>query len=107
MTDAEMEELQRQLAATRAEYAEEEREAAEEEARDYAIGKYELYLSKDEQRVVHELAERMHLGPNAVLHGWIRAGIERETDTSGELGEALEAAKRDLERVERLARRAS
>lgn len=87
--------------------AEEEREAMEAEVREYQTGRYAVRLTPDEQRLVHEMAARAHVGPTVLLHQWISERIDRETDTSGELGDALEAIRRDLERAERLSRRAS
>lgn len=116
MTAEQLQELDRHLAVTAAMFADEEREAAEEEireaARDEALREaaskvFSVRLPPSIHQAVKEVAAREHVGPTTLLRQWVTERVERETDTTGDVEDALTTLRQDVERVARLYRRAS
>jgi len=101
-------EIDRLLDPVRAEYEQEEREAAEEEIRerderDAASLVFSVRLPREMYNAVREAAERAHLTPSALIRQWVS---ERITSGDGpdDLDDAVASLRRDVERVARLAR---
>lgn len=94
-TDAEIDEA---LAATAAEYAEEDRAAAAEEAREAVNSRvFSVRLSPSVYDAVRDAAERAHLTPSALIRQWVS---ERVEDTEhADLASTIAALRRDVERL--------
>ncbi len=96
-------EIDQQLAATAAEYVDEERAAAEEEAREAtASAVFSVRLAPATHEAVRAAAARAHLTPSALIRQWVTERVE-ETDDS-DLTTAVAALRRDVERVAGLVR---
>ncbi|MGH3495076.1 MAG: hypothetical protein ACRDQ1_17835 [Sciscionella sp.] len=101
------EQLNRRSAELAAEYAEEERAAAEEEIRerderDRKSSVYSVRLPPTVYEAVRELAEQRHLTPSALVRQWIS---ERVDDPGGDdLTAAVADLRRNVERVAKLSR---
>ena len=90
------------LSNTAAEYLEEERDAAQEEARE-ASAVFSVRLPADTYDAVRAAADRAHLTPSALIRQWV---AERIADASGgDLAAAVAALRRDIDRVADLAHR--
>jgi predicted transcriptional regulator len=94
-TDAEIDQA---LADAAAEYAQEDRAAAAEEAREAVNSRvFSVRLSPDVYDAVREAAERAHLTPSALIRQWVS---ERVEDTGhNDLASAVAALRRDVERL--------
>jgi predicted transcriptional regulator len=94
-TDAEIDQA---LAVTAAEYDEEDRAAAAEEARAAANSRvFSVRLPPDVYEAVREAAERTHLTPSALIRQWVS---ERVENTGGnDLASTVAALRRDVERL--------
>jgi predicted transcriptional regulator len=98
-TDAEIEQA---LAATAAEYADEDRAAAAEEAREAANSRvFSVRLSPDVYEAVREAAERTHLTPSALIRQWVSERVENTGQD--DLATTVAALRRDVERLAELA----
>ncbi len=94
-------EIDQQLAATAAEYVDEERAAAEErEATASAV--FSVRLAPTTHEAVRAAAARAHLTPSALIRQWVTERVQ-ETDDS-DLATAVAALRRDVERVADLVR---
>lgn len=98
-TDAE---IDQELAATAAEYADEDRAAAAEEAREAANSRvFSVRLSPSVYDAVRDTAERAHLTPSALIRQWVS---ERVEDTeNNDLASTIAALRRDVDRLAELA----
>jgi predicted HicB family RNase H-like nuclease len=95
--------IDRQLAATAAEYVDEERAAAEEEAREAtASAVFSVRLAPTTHDAVRAAAARAHLTPSALIRQWVTERVQDTDDT--DLTTAVAALRRDVERVARLVR---
>ncbi len=91
-------EIDQQLAATAAEYIDEERAAALEEAREAtASAVFSVRLAPATHEAVKAAAARAHLTPSALIRQWVTERVQ-ETDDS-DLTTAVAALRRDVERV--------
>lgn len=99
-TEAEIDE---RLAATAAEYTDEEAAAAEDEAREAATSAvFSVRLAPDTYKAVRDAAAQAHLTPSALIRQWVS---ERVVETGElELATAVAALRRDVERVAGLVR---
>jgi len=96
-------ELDQQLAATAAEYVDEEQAAAEEEAREAtASAVFSVRLAPATHEAVRAAAARAHLTPSALIRQWVTERVEEPGDT--DLNTALASLRRDVERVASLVR---
>jgi len=100
-------EHRRRLAEIAAKYADEEREAAEEEIRerderDRASSVYSVRLPPATYDAVREAAERAHLTPSALIRQWVSERVSAHDD--GDLAAAVASLRRDVERLAKLAR---
>ena len=102
MTERSEAEIEGMLAATGAEYADEERDAAAEETRDAANSAvFSVRLSPTVYDAVRQAATRAHLTPSALIRQWVS---ERVEDTGqSDLATAVAALRRDVERLADLA----
>lgn len=102
MTKRSEAEIERMLDATAAEYVDEERAAAAEEAREAAHSKvFSVRLSSEVYDAVRVAAERAHLTPSALIRQWVS---ERAEDTEQtDLAATVAALRRDVERLARFA----
>lgn len=106
------EELRRKLAESAAEYADEERAAAEEEIRereerDRASLVYSVRLPREVYDAVRALAEQQHLTPSALIRQWVSERVDQAQPTEkndGDLTDAVATLRRDVERLARLTR---
>jgi len=89
------------LSSTAAEYLEEERAAAQEEARE-ASAVFSVRLPADTYDAVRAAADRAHLTPSALIRQWV---AERIDAGGGDLAAAVAALRRDIDRVADLAQR--
>ncbi len=90
--------VDQQLAATAAEYVDEERAVAEEEAREAtASAVFSVRLAPATHDAVRAAAARAHLTPSALIRQWVTERVQ-ETDNS-DLTTAVAALRRDVERV--------
>lgn len=98
-TDAE---IDQELAVTAAEYADEDRAAAAEEAREAANSRvFSVRLSPSVYDAVRDTAERAHLTPSALIRQWVS---ERVEDTeNNDLASTIAALRRDVDRLAELA----
>lgn len=105
MTPRSEAEINRRLAETAAEYAEEEHAAAAEEAREAASSAvFSVRLSPAVYDAVRQAAERAHLTPSALIRQWVS---ERVDDTEqDDLATAVATLRRDVDRLAELARSA-
>jgi predicted transcriptional regulator len=95
-------EIDRKLAGTAAEYAEEDRAAAAEEARDAANSRvFSVRLSPSVYEAVRDAAERTHLTPSALIRQWVSE--RAESTGQDDLASTVAALRRDVERLARLA----
>lgn len=102
------EQLNRRSAELAAEYAEEERLAAEEEIRerderDRKSSVYSVRLPPAVYDAVRVLAEQQHLTPSALIRQWISERVD-EPGEAGDLTAAVAELRRTVERVAKLAR---
>ncbi len=96
-------EIDKQLAATAAEYLDEERAAAEEDAREAkASAVFSVRLAPATHEAVRAAAARMHLTPSALIRQWVTERVQEAEDT--DLSAAVGALRRDVERVAGLVR---
>lgn len=100
-------EHRRRLAEIAAEYADEERQAAEEEIRerderDRASSVYSVRLSPAVYDAVREAAEHAHLTPSALIRQWVSERVSVQDE--GDLADAVASLRRDVERLAKLAR---
>lgn len=95
-------EVDRALAATAAEYVDEDRAAAAEETRDAASSAvFSVRLPPTVYDAVRQAAARAHLTPSALIRQWVS---ERVEDTGqDDLATAVAALRRDVERLAELA----
>ncbi len=103
-------ELNRRIDEVRAEFADEEREAAEEEVRerderDAASSVFSVRLSRPMYDAVREAAERAHLTPSALIRQWVSERVSTG-DEPGDLSNAVAALRLDVERLAKLAKSA-
>lgn len=95
--------IDRELAEVAAEYAEEDRAAAAEEARDAANSRvFSVRLSPTVYEAVREAAERIHLSPSALIRQWVSERVEDKGQD--DLASTIAALRRDVERLAKLAR---
>lgn len=88
--------------AVAVEYADEERAAAEEEARAAAASKvFSVRLPPDIYDAVRAAADDVHLTPSALIRQWVTERVEAHGE--GDLQGMIAALRRDVERLERLA----
>ena len=96
-------EIDQLLAATAAEYVDEERSAAEEESREAAASSvFSVRLSPATHEAVRTAAARAHLTPSALIRQWVTERVEEAG--SADLATAVAALRRDVERVADLVR---
>jgi predicted transcriptional regulator len=97
-------EINRLLASTAAEYADEERAAAEEESpAATASTVFSVRLQPAVYEAVKTAAGRAHLTPSALIRQWVIERVEaREEET--DLASAVATLRRDVERVAALVR---
>ncbi len=96
-------EIDQQLAATAAEYVDEEQAAAEEEARETtASAVFSVRLAPATHDAVRAAAARAHLTPSALIPQWVTERVEETGDS--DLTTAVAALRRDVERVAGLVR---
>ncbi len=97
-------EINRLLASTAAEYADEEREAAEEESHvATASTVFSVRLNPAVYEAVKTAAGRAHLTPSALIRQWVTERVEAK-DEDTELASAVATLRRDVERVAALVR---
>ncbi len=94
-------ELERHLAERRAEYADEEREAAEYEMFQARAGIVDVTLPKDVYAAVRDIATKQKTTPHALLRDW---AIERlaAVDAAEDAAAVVADLRRDVERVARM-----
>ncbi len=103
MTTRTESEIDQQLAATAAEYVDEERGAAEEEAREASASTvFSVRLAPDTYEAVRAAAARTHLTPSALIRQWVTERVQETEDS--DLTTAVAALRRDVERVAGLVR---
>ncbi len=103
MTTRTESEIDQQLAATAAEYVDEERAAAEEEAREAtASAVFSVRLAPATYEAVRAAATRTHLTPSALIRQWVTERVQETADS--DLTTAVAALRRDVERVAGLVR---
>ncbi len=91
-------EVDRLLAATAAEYVDEEQAAAEEESREAgASAVFSVRLPPATYDAVRAASARAHLTPSALIRQWVTERLEETS--SGDLATAVAALRRDVERV--------
>lgn len=95
-------------AKVRADHADEERAAAEEEIRerderDRKSSVYSVRLPAEVYEAVRELAERQHLTPSALIRQWVSERVQ-PADSNDDLSTAVANLRRDVERLAKLAR---
>lgn len=100
--------LNARSAKLHAEYAEEERLAAEEEVRerderDRKSSVYSVRLPPAVYEAVRVLAEAQHLTPSALIRQWISERVDEPADAD-DLTAAVAELRRNVERVANLAR---
>jgi predicted HicB family RNase H-like nuclease len=102
MTERTDTDIDQALAATAAEYAEEDRAAAAEEARATLNSRvFSVRLSPSVYDAVRDAAERAHLSPSALIRQWVS---ERVDDTERhDLASTIAALRRDVERLAQFA----
>lgn len=102
MTKRSENEVDRVLAATAAEYVDEERDAAAEETREAANSAvFSVRLPPAVHDAVRQVAARAHLTPSALIRQWVS---ERVEDTGqNDLATAVATLRRDVERLADLA----
>lgn len=94
--------LAEDLRRDRAAWADEEREAAEEEVLMARVGVLDVMLGPDLYNVVREQALREHTSPHALVTRWV---AERVADRAADDPEtAVADLRRDVERVAKLMR---
>ncbi len=92
-------EINRLLAATTAEYADEERAAAEEESHAATASTvFSVRLQPAVYEAVKSAAARAHLTPSALIRRWVTERVEATTDED-DLVTAVATLRRDVERV--------
>ncbi|MGH4001027.1 MAG: hypothetical protein ACRDTJ_26600 [Pseudonocardiaceae bacterium] len=97
-------EINRLLAPTAAEYADEERAAAEEESHaTTASTVFSVRLHPAVYEAVKAAADRAHLTPSALIRKWVTERVEA-TDEENDLASAVATLRRDVERVAALVR---
>jgi predicted transcriptional regulator len=91
------------LEAAGAEYAEEDRAAAADEAREaVASAVFSVRLSPEVYEAVRQAATRAHLTPSALIRQWVS---ERVEDTGeNDLASAVATLRREVERLAKLAK---
>lgn len=103
MTTRSEAEIDQQLAATAAEYVDDEQAAAEEEAREAtASAVFSVRLTPITYDAVRAAAVRAHLTPSALIRQWVTERVQDTDDT--DLTTAVAALRRDVERVADLVR---
>ena len=103
MKDYSQARIDKMLEATGNEYADEDRAAAAEEAREAANSKvFSVRLSPAVYAAVRDAAERAHLTPSALIRQWVSDRAEETQQT--DLASTIAALRRDVERLERLNR---
>lgn len=101
MTERTEADIDRILAAAAAEYADEERAAAEEEAREATAARvFSVRLPADIYQAVRAAAADAHLTPSALIRQWVSERAEHADDE--DLGQTIAALRRDVERLARL-----
>lgn len=91
-------EIDRVIAPVVAEYADEDRHAAEEEAREQAASSvFSVRLSPATYRAVQEAAARAHLTPSALIRQWVTERVDESR--GGDLASAVASLRRDIERL--------
>ena len=102
MTERSEAEIDRILAATAEEYADEDRAAAAEEEREAANSRvFSVRLPADVHEAVRQAARQARSTPSALIRQWVS---ERVADTEqNDLATAVSALRRDVERLARLA----
>jgi hypothetical protein len=102
MTERSEVEIDRMLAATAAEYADQERDAGVDETRDAVNSAvFSVRLPPTTYNAVRQAAARAHLTPSALIRQWVS---ERVEDTGkSDLATAVAALRRDVERLADLA----
>lgn len=105
MTQASEAQINRRLAETAAEYAEEDRAAAAEEAREASSSPvFSVRLSPATYDAVRQAAERAHLTPSALIRQWVSERVENAGHD--DLASAVATLRRDLDRLADLAQSA-
>ncbi len=96
-------EIDQQLAATAAEYVDEERAAAEEEAREATVSAvFSVRLAPATHEAVRAAAARAQLTPSALIRQWVTERVQEIDDS--DLTTAVAALRRDVERLAGLVR---
>jgi len=95
-------EIDQQLAATAAEYVDEEQAAAEEARETTASAVFSVRLAPATHDAVRAAAARAHLTPSALIRQWVTERVEETGDS--DLTTAVAALRRDVERVAGLVR---
>jgi predicted HicB family RNase H-like nuclease len=99
-------EINRLLAATAAEYADEERAAAEEESQTATASTvFSVRLQPAVYEAVKAAAGRAHLTPSALIRQWVTERVEATAEET-DLATAVATLRRDVERVAALVRSA-
>ena len=102
MTDRTDAEIDQTLAATAAEYSEEDRTAAAEEAQEAAHSRvFSVRLSPSVYDAVRDAAERAHTTPSALIRRWVSERVEDSGDD--DLTSTIAALRRDVERLAQFA----
>ncbi|MGH4015529.1 MAG: hypothetical protein ACRDSL_16725 [Pseudonocardiaceae bacterium] len=97
-------EINRLLASTAAEYADEERAAAEEESPTATASTvYSVRLPPAVYEAVKTAASRAHLTPSALIRQWVTERVETTAEQT-DLATAVATLRRDVERVASLVR---
>ncbi len=97
-------EINQLLAATAAEYADEERAAAEEESHAATAAMvFSVRLQPAVYEAVKAAAGRAHLTPSALIRQWVTERVEA-TEEENDLASAVATLRRDVERVAALVR---
>lgn len=97
-------EINRLLAATAAEYADEERAAAEEESQTATASTvFSVRLQPAVYEAVKIAAGRAHLTPSALIRQWVTERVEA-TDHDNDLDTAVATLRRNVERLASLVR---
>jgi hypothetical protein len=105
MTKRTKAEIDRMLEATAAEYADEEREAANDESRSAAASSvFSVRLPPATYEAVRDAAARVHLTPSALIRQWVTERIDEPADS--DLVTAIDGLRRDVERLAKLAKSA-
>lgn len=91
-------EIDQRLAATAAEYVDEEQAAAQDEVREAAASAvFSVRLAPATYEAVRAVAARAHLPPSALIRQWVTERVEETGDDN--LATAVATLRRDVERV--------